>query len=239
MMKRLSLIALLLVLPLLCFAQQTDLPFQLTIKSDKQLYETNEEIWIKVAIKNNSGINYVLSSLGFEISSDNLKVAIYSPVKFSDNAFDDTPNEEEIKMLQPQEKIGLKYNLYTLKWDVIFPSLWPWANKSFNTYVQPGKYSIVLTMSGKPKDHTSEYLSFISNPITIEIVEKSVWKNRKPDVIYKDVKEYNDLKKCTGDSDCIASCAQSDCFNRPLVNDCLIIEEIKCACINKLCQKAQ
>jgi hypothetical protein len=54
-----------------------------------------------------------------------------------------------------------------------------------------------------------------------------------------ELKEFNDLKKCNKDSDCMASCAQKDCFNRQLVNDCPFPTKIDCACINKLCQKAR
>lgn len=58
---------------------------------------------------------------------------------------------------------------------------------------------------------------------------------------YPDVQEPEDLKRCNKESDCIPSCAQENCFNRILINDCVLPEEryVKCICLEGLCQKQQ
>lgn len=73
---------------------------------------------------------------------------------------------------------------------------------------------------------------------TLYIFEtKKINENSKPDIVYPDVKEFNDLKKCNNTSECLPSCAQEDCFNRQLVNDCVLMETFDCVCKNNLCQK--
>jgi len=146
-------------------------PLELTIKSDKQVYEVGEEIWIQVTIRNASERKQILSALGFIVSSDNIKSPIYSPVKFSDNTFDDNPYKREMVTLQSEEKRVLKYNLYNLKWDILSSSLW--ASKQFNKYIRPGKYSIYFdSVIGDQKDYTPRPNNLTSNTITIEVVEK-------------------------------------------------------------------
>lgn len=160
-------------------------PLQLIIKSDKEIYKVGEEIWIIVDIKNNSERKQILSALGFIVSSDNIKNPIYSPVKFSDNTFEDNPYKRESAILQSKEKNVLKYNLYNLKWDILSSSLW--ASKPFNKYIRPGKYSISFDcVIGDQKDYTSRPNYFTSNTITIELGKKdkvqylSPWANKAP-----------------------------------------------------------
>lgn len=61
----------------------------------------------------------------------------------------------------------------------------------------------------------------------------------KPDVVYPDIDEPNDLRRCSTDTDCIPNCADKKCYNRKLVNDCSFPSEEaapKCVCNNNLCQ---
>lgn len=151
------------------------IPLEISINSDKSIYEIGAEIWINVTIRNDTTKSLIISGPGFEISSDRDEAAIHSPVRFVDNTFDDTPNEQEELVLQPYETKSLKYNLYNLKWGNIFSS--QWASKEFTAYAVPGKHSVFFTMSEKFKGLCGKegYSLFKSRIINIEIVAAGPW----------------------------------------------------------------
>lgn len=185
MRKKLLVIISLLLIRLVSYGQEPEQLLQLTIKADKKVYEIGEAIWIEALITDNSGKEHLLFSPALQISSDNFKPAIYSPLMFIDNGFQRNPHKVMGLILKPKKTIRIKYNLYDLKWDYIISSLW--ASKEFNTYVQPGKYSIFFSVvdQGEPiqkgwRDTTlgannAWTGSLNSNTITIEIAKKPTW----------------------------------------------------------------
>ncbi len=160
--------AILMLIPLCGYCQEPKQYLQLSIKSDKEVYEIDEAIWIEVLISNKSGKDCLLTSPGLQVSCDNFKNVIYAPVKFINNSLQDNPNERIEVVLKPKETKIIKYNLYDLKWDNIISSLW--ASKKFDTYVQPGIYSIFFLVNNPLADRKLEYVPIESNRISIKLL---------------------------------------------------------------------
>jgi len=172
------LLAITVLLFIVSIGYPQDQPFQLTIESDKQIYKVGEEIWIQVTIRNASERKQKLFA-SFIISSGNIKNAIDSPVKFSDNTFNNNPYHEGAGILQPKQELVLKYNLYNLKWGDL-PNSLSVASKPFKKYIKPGKYSVSFeSVIVDQKDYTPRPNNFTSNTIVIEVVEKKIEINRE------------------------------------------------------------
>lgn len=241
------------------YSQETAQPLQLTIKSDKEAYSQGEDIKLSATFKNNgekdiSFCKYILDyKLLTGIELKDKEGVIYKiidltkykwPIVTKDNFISLAPNEE----YRTENKIATIFSSDS--------ALWYGKPNYTSEYSKEllGEVYRITAVYENVADYFQELITKNGYTTTKNIPVKNAWTGTlisntivievaggrgKPDVVYPDVKEFNDLKKCTRDSDCIASCTQSDCFNRPLVNDCLLTEKIKCACINKLCQKVQ
>ena len=96
-MKKVFLIILLLAIPLVCLAQERGQPLQLTIKSDKKVYEVGDKI----------KINYTISNIG------NLPVGVFYSISpaYADESIKyklQTTNDKEYELLYP-------YSVQTMK----------------------------------------------------------------------------------------------------------------------------
>jgi hypothetical protein len=138
---------------------------QITISSDRNLYRQDETIDIDVTLKNLSRDKVVLLVVpSFEISSEELKYGIWTPIKFSNNNQNLKANEKDRLELLPKEKRKFKYSLRKLKWDRKISSFWP--SKELDKFINKGVYTIVFILQGTI-DNRSAILS--SNFITIKV----------------------------------------------------------------------
>ena len=164
-MRRIILIAILLVLSLACkIEDKKNQPLQLTIKSDKEVYEVREKIIIKHELRNISKGKILLNkyiapggNLFFEISGTR------GPVVAFISAYWRLP--ENMDFLAPNESIKGTYEISSIR------DFKGWRDDPFLA----GEHIIkaYLTVYTKSKNNKVEPLDeLISNTITIEVVEK-------------------------------------------------------------------
>lgn len=141
---------------------------QIIITSEKNIYEQDKAINIKVVIKNPSQDKLDLVVIpSFEISSKELKYGIWSPVRFSNDSQNLKANEKDRLVLLPKEEKRFNFNLNKLKWDRKISSFWP--SKELTDLIGKGVYTVVFTLQGTVNNSPRSLASY---SITIKILKK-------------------------------------------------------------------
>lgn len=161
-----------LAVPLICFAQEIKQSLQLTIKSDKEVYEVGEEINIEANIKNIGEETAKIYSLSYFDVSEIVVI-----------------NSKGIKM-KPKETMAdinfgvpfitipaggeYRHTFHNLRWNSLY-NFWGFFEEA---KLLSDIYNIYVTITNPPKRVGARYLrtslsdTLTSNTITIEVVEK-------------------------------------------------------------------
>lgn len=146
-----------------------EIPLQLTIDSNKNVYRINEDIRVAITIKNTSkGPLRVQTIPSFQLESQENGISIWAPIRLDrDNRYITLNDKKPVLRLAPRERKELKYNLSMIKWDSVLSSFWP--AKSIKSLISPGTYALSLSVQMRDKTWRKE---ITSNEITFKIVEK-------------------------------------------------------------------
>jgi len=186
-MRKIILIIVLLALPLVCFGQNATTqatptnkkqPFQLTIESNKEVYEVGEEIIIRGYIKNNSLKKiYILSDDRYQLI---IKIPTgnrfeYDPYPWKNRGF---PTFNSYVSIAPSENLGFFTFKATAGKVAGIADNWTCLasqEKSLLPFNVVGKYEIELQYEDLWQKRTECIKGVLrAASITIEVVEKKI-----------------------------------------------------------------
>ncbi|UCC94779.1 MAG: hypothetical protein JSW40_08200 [Candidatus Omnitrophota bacterium] len=146
-----------------------EIPLQLIIDSNKNVYRINEDIRVAITIKNTSkGPLRVQTIPSLQLESQEDGISIWAPIRLDrDNRYIALNDKKPVLRLAPRQKRELKYNLSMIKWGSVLSSYWP--AKSIKSLISPGTYTLSLSVEMRDKAWRKE---ITSNEITFKIIEK-------------------------------------------------------------------